>query len=272
VSARPVRLIQISDTHLFADPAGEFDRVNTLDSLRRVLALARTTDWPVDAVLATGDLAQDGSREAYAALHGCLAELEVPVYCLAGNHDDPTRMAEVLSTGDVHLTDAALLGGWQVLFLNTHVPGHEGGRLGAAQLERFRSRLERASGRHVLVCLHHHPVPSGSRWLDRIGLADAADLFAVVDRFPQVHAIVWGHIHQAFEIERRGVQLLAAPSTCVQFRPGAERYTRDELTPGYRRLELRPDREIVTEVRRVEPTLTARAASRGRASGRRPRA
>ena len=94
----------------------------------------------------------------------------------------------------------------------------------------------------------------GSEWLDGMGLADAAAFFAVVDRFPAVRAIVWGHVHQEFDGERNGVRLLAAPSTCVQFRPGTERYAKDRRAPGYRWLELRPDGTIVTAVRRVAPS------------------
>ena len=252
--ARPVRLVQISDTHLFADPAGKFGGVTTLASLERVLAHAWNTDRPFDAVLVTGDIAHDGSREAYAAFRKTLTERQLPVYCLPGNHDDPAHLAEVLATGNVRRAEAALLDDWQIIMLDTHVRGHDGGRLGAERLGRLEAELERGRGHHVIVALHHHPVPMGSEWLDGMGLADAADFFAVVDRFPTVRAIVWGHVHQEFESERNGVRLLAAPSTCVQFRPGTERYVKDKRAPGYRWLELRPDGEIATAVRRI--TLT----------------
>jgi len=250
VSARPARLIQISDTHLFADPAGTFGGVTTLASLDRVLAFAGS---PIDAVLATGDLAHDGSREAYAAFRRTLTECQVPVYCLPGNHDDPAHLAEVLATGNVRRTETALLGTWQLILLDSHLRGHDEGRIGAEQLGRLEAELERGRGHHVLIALHHHPVPMGSEWLDGMGLADAAAFFAVVDRFPVVRAIVWGHVHQEFAGERKGVRLLSVPSTCVQFRPGTERYETDKRAPGYRWLELRPDGKIVTEVRRVAP-------------------
>jgi len=254
VSARPVRLVQISDTHLFADPTRKFGGVTTLASLERVLGFIWNADSPVDAVLATGDLAHDGSREAYAAFQRTLAERQVPVYCLPGNHDDPAHLAEVLATGSVRRTETALLDAWQIILLDSRVAGHDGGRLGAERLHRLEAELERRLGHHVLIGLHHHPVPMGSEWLDGMGLADAAALFAVVDRFPAVRAIVWGHVHQEFDGERNGVRLLAAPSTCVQFRPDTERYAKDRRAPGYRWLELRPDGTIVTAVRRVAPS------------------
>ena len=49
--------------------------------------------------------------------------------------------------------------------LDSYDPGHVGGRLTAQELE----RLDRAladSPAHAMVCLHHHPVEMGSRWID----------------------------------------------------------------------------------------------------------
>jgi Icc protein len=48
---------------------------------------------------------------------------------------------------------------------DSYDPGCVGGRLTAAELERLDAELAR-SARHSMVCLHHHPVPMGSRWLD----------------------------------------------------------------------------------------------------------
>jgi len=42
----------------------------------------------VDAVLATGDLVDAGSRAEYELLKELLAPLRAPVYLLPGNHDD----------------------------------------------------------------------------------------------------------------------------------------------------------------------------------------
>ena len=57
--------------------------------------------------------------------------------------------------------------------------------------------------------------------MDSIGLHNREALFEVLDRFSCVKALLWGHIHQAFDSERRGVRLLATPSTGVQFAPRA---------------------------------------------------
>jgi Icc protein len=76
-------------------------------------------------------------------------------------------------------------------------------------------------------------------------------LFAVVERFAQVRGLLWGHIHQEFDQQRKGVRLLASPSTCVQFKPGSEEFQVDSTAPGYRWLRLHANGRLETGVSRV---------------------
>jgi Icc protein len=104
-----------------------------------------------------------------------------------------------------------------------------------------------------MVCVHHHPVEMASRWLDAVGIDNAEALFAVLDAHPQLRAISWGHVHQCFDARRRGVRLLATPSTCAQFLPLSEQFALDARAPAYRRLTLRSDGTLETDVVWVEP-------------------
>jgi len=61
-------LLQITDMHIFADEKERFDDVDTKASLNEVLNLAKANDWPVDALLATGDLVHDPGTIAYERL------------------------------------------------------------------------------------------------------------------------------------------------------------------------------------------------------------
>jgi Icc protein len=152
------------------------------------------------------------------------------------------------------------LGAWRIVMLDSCVPGQAHGRLGESELKRLEATLAGAGDRHVLIGLHHHPVRLGSGWLDAVGLKNAADLFALTDRYAQVRAMVWGHVHQSFDTRRKGVRLLSAPSTCAQFLPHADEFALDPAPPGYRRLTLRADGAIDTEVVRV---AAQRAATPG---------
>ena len=80
-----------------------------------------------------------------------------------------------------------------------------------------------------------------------IGIAlmcGAVALFAVLDRFPQVRAVLWGHVHQEIDRQRNGVRLLASPSTCIQFAARSEDFQVSEEQPGYRWLRLHADGQV----------------------------
>jgi len=251
-----LRLIQFTDPHLYGDEAGSLRGVATYPALTRAIAHARARAWPVDGVLVTGDLVQDDAS-GYANFRRAFAELGTPVYCLPGNHDEPDAMRRELNREPFVIGGAVDRGAWRIVLLDSTVPGSAGGALSARALAELDATLRGAAGRHVLVCLHHHPVAMSSRWLDRVGLANADQFFGVLDAHRNVRAVLWGHVHQSFDGLRRNVRLLATPSTCTQFLPLAEDFAVDPRPPAYRTLELRPDGSLLTEVVWVE-TCSAR--------------
>lgn len=251
-SSDDLRIIQFTDTHLFTTPTGTFDGVNTLASFEEVIDLARRTHWPMDAVVMTGDLVHDTTPEAYRLLRQCLTRLEVPVYCIPGNHDKPEMMVQVLPGVHVHLVGNVCIGHWQLIFLSTHAPGRAGGHLDEPELERLNTCLQTYQDKPALVCLHHPPVPIQSPWMDAMALDNPEAFFEVIDRFTEVRAVIWGHIHQAFETLRKGVWLLSSPSTCLQFKPRAMSYAKDSRRAGYRWLILEPNGRIQTGIQRLE--------------------
>jgi 3',5'-cyclic-AMP phosphodiesterase len=242
-----VRLVQFTDPHLFGEETGALRGVATYPALVRAIERARERDWPVDAVLVTGDLVHD-DPSGYASFRRALSGLEKPVYCLPGNHDVPDAMRRELGSAPFVLGGAVDLGGWRIVLLDSTIPGRAGGRLSDPVLAELDAALAGAPGEHALVCLHHHPVPASSRWLDRVGLANPEEFFRVIDAHRNVRAVIWGHVHQCFDALRRRVRLLGTPSTCTQFLPGSDDFAVDSRPPAYRTLELRPDGTLRTEV------------------------
>jgi 3',5'-cyclic-AMP phosphodiesterase len=247
----PLRIIQFTDTHIFTTGDEHLDGINTLASFRQVVSLARRNHWPADAVVVTGDLVHDPTPAAYRLLRRYLTEIEAPVYCIPGNHDDPTLMTALLPGDNIHVVQNACIGGWHVIFLDTYVPGWEGGHLDEAGLKSLEACLQTYPQKPTLICLHHPPVPIQSQWMDAMALDNPQAFFAILDRFTQVRAVIWGHIHQEFSKTRNGVQLLGSPSTCVQFRPNVAGYAKDRKQAGYRWLVLEPGGQIETGIERL---------------------
>ena len=248
-----INVVQITDCHLDGQPGGRLLGMDTDHSLAAVLSTLRDAGPAPDLLLATGDLADGGAAAAYSRLLEHCAGLCPEQFWLPGNHDDRSAM-EALPAAERLLVDELRVGNWQILLLDSQVPGKIGGRVGAAQLERLRARLETAQREQLfsLVCLHHQPVAIGCDWLDEQRVSDASELFRVLDDFPCVRAVLWGHIHQEVDRYRGQLRLLASPSTCVQFAPGSAEFRADDRPPGYRWLRLFPDGRLDTGVRRVE--------------------
>jgi Icc protein len=252
-----MQILQITDPHLYGNAGGSLRGVETDSSLRNVLddAFARDADYA--AILVTGDLVQDDAT-GYLRFKSILGNLGKPVLCLPGNHDEPDVMRRSLAQEPFQYCGTRELGRWNFIMLDSYDPGHVGGRLLDVELERLDEALRKCPA-HALVCLHHHPVAMGSRWLDGIGLANAGDFWRVIDSHSHVRAVVWGHVHQALDSERNGVRLIATPSTCAQFLPGSDRYAIDSRPPAYRLMNLHDDGRIDSEIRWVE-SQSARAA------------
>lgn len=241
------RLLQFTDLHLFAEADGAMRGTRTLDTLVTTLSEAQRKHWPPDAILVTGDIAQDESRGAYEVFEQQFTNLGAPVLCIPGNHDNPSFLKELKPP--FQYCGTATFGNWIVLMLNTNNPGDAGGMLQPDQLTNLDKTLKASADKHVLICLHHHPVSSGSRWLDTVALRNAAELWHILEKHQHVRGLLWGHVHQAYEERQNGMLLMSTPSTCRQFQPNSADFALDEdRGPAYRWLNLHPDGTIVTAI------------------------
>ena len=167
-------LLQITDTHLHAALDGRMHGVSTQKTFDAVLNRAREDSrWPPDAIVVTGDIVQDESRVAYQRFRETLESFGLPVFCIPGNHDDPVLMTELLTTPPFQLCGDVKLGVWRVILLNTFQKGEAGGALGHDRLAVLEESLSKCVEEHVLICLHHQPLPMGSTWLDGVGLLES---------------------------------------------------------------------------------------------------
>lgn len=248
-----VKLLQLSDTHLFAKRDQRLKGVDTYETLQAIVALASREEGCQAAVL-TGDLSQDETAESYLKVAELVSGLNLPVYALPGNHDEKAHMHEIFgrSAADIRLAGNFRAGGWLVVLLDSAVPGKVEGHVCTDELARLEGLLQDNQSSHTIIFLHHNPMPVGAVWIDDIGVTNAEQFFDVVDRYRQVRAIVCGHVHQEFAGERNGIKLLSTPSTCVQFKPRAAEFAVDELPPGFRIIELSEDGNVGTAVKRLD--------------------
>lgn len=252
----PARLIQITDCHLFADPQAKLKDVCTRERLEAVLRALRAERSTADRLIVTGDLTHDDRVETYRALRELLGDWLPIVRVIPGNHDDREAMRSVFGdavqsvVGRNVFVDA--VGGWTLLGLDSQRTGSSTGQLDRPQLDWLTERLKAAPNAPTAIFVHHPPLPVGSRWLDDIGLEDAADFMALLHQSPQVKLVCAGHVHQEATIAGGSLVVLTTPATGVQFRPNEPTLVVDSVNPGYRVLEIDACGTFRTRIVRVE--------------------
>ena len=241
-----LRLIQVTDPHLFASSGKSLRGVDTDLSLQKVLGRVGQ-DRQADVLLLSGDLVQDESREGYQRLKQYVDTLGLPTFSIPGNHDDPEIMEQVLAGSKSQVGGHAIIHNWCLIFVSSFLKGSAAGRISESELQRLSNVLDNNSDKYVLICLHHHPVEIGSRWLDGVGLENSTAFWNIVDEYSNVRCIIWGHVHQEHDSLRNGARLLSTPSTCAQFRPGSDDFEIDTRPPAYRWIQLTDDGDVTSQ-------------------------
>ncbi|MFC8347647.1 metallophosphoesterase [Streptomyces sp. NPDC057280] len=205
-----MRILQLSDTHLERTDAANRHGVNAHDSLRLLLDELRHQRG-IDAVVVTGDLADDGSPEAYTAVQALVGGFArdvlggVPVVYTTGNHDEREAFGKVLGSGHgepetVFASEAgeraavSTVGGWRFVTLDSLVPGKVHGHLSAGQLDWLRDVLGTPAERGTVLAFHHPPIALDNPLQRVFGLRNPADLADAV-RGSDVRVVLTGHFH-----------------------------------------------------------------------------
>jgi 3',5'-cyclic-AMP phosphodiesterase len=193
------RIAQITDTHLRQQPGELADLLGPDACLERTVNALRVHS--PDAVLLTGDIADDGSGEATNRARTIIERLGVPIIATPGNHDLTAQVENVFGTSGVAVP------GWEMVVVNTFIPATEHGRVDIGMLTK---QLAHTDGRPTLIAMHHPPITlSTHRWFQLDG---ANDMVRLITQHRNVKAVVSGHLHQAFAVQIDHASYIGCPS------------------------------------------------------------
>jgi Icc protein len=226
---------------LFAEADGDLRGTVTQDSLQRVLDHYQAGDWRADRVLITGDLIHDDSAEAYDRFRELLLPLNMRMHCVPGNHDVRDLMRPICSRPPFSYCAKEEVRDWLLLGLDSCVTGDAGGEIADEEFDRLDLIISESSAKHIMICLHHPPIPMGSAWLDTVALKNGEELLERLRAAGRVRLLVFGHVHQPYDAEHLGIQVIGTPSTCSQFKPASDDFALDDRPPAYRRITLSSD-------------------------------
>ncbi len=204
-------LAQISDTHIRVDDGGA-----AAAKLRQ--ALAGAGRYRADAIVLTGDLANDAGAEEYQALARALSEAPAPFFLLPGNHDDRARLRAAFPGADYFprqppFSYAVEQFPVRLVCLDQIAPGDTGGDFTPETARWLDETLAQAPDKPTLLALHHPPFATHDLLFDRIGMKRAEAFAAVIARHAQVTRIVCGHHHRAVFGQVAHAPCVIAPST-----------------------------------------------------------
>jgi Icc protein len=239
---------QLSDTHL----DGGQPRA---DRVRAVMASLAGGRAPLDAVLVTGDIADHGLPGEYEQARSLLTG-PWPVLACPGNHDERAAFRRVLlgGQGDQPINQVHRMPGAIFVLCDSTIPGHDDGYLADNTLAWLDTELGADPVTPAFVVLHHQPVSLDTETSDVIRLSGEDRLAAVIERHPQVVAVLCGHAHSAAATMFAGRPLLVAPgvvSTSVL--PWERDHTGLQAPPGVAYHVLGDDGRLTTHYRAVTP-------------------
>ncbi len=214
--------VQISDCHIddFKNTMG----VNTHVNLKKIIS--RIININIDVLLISGDLTHNGTITSYKTLQQILSPVQTRLLVISGNHDIDNNLNAIFSK---NLSNQFTLGKWEIITTNSVQKSKTSGFLTKDELIKLDFSLTQSTAKYILIVLHHPIVPMNSTWDDLLSLENPKALFNVLDKYPKIQAILFGHAHQAAEFSRLGVKIISCPSTALQFnnevRIGFNHYT-----------------------------------------------
>lgn len=238
---------QFSDCHLFSDKETEHYGANVWQNLTQVLTdISQRKN--IDCAVFTGDLTQDHSELSYQNFVEAVeqAKLTIPVYFLAGNHDDNVMISKYLTAPNFHTSNIINNDFWQVQLLNSKSETPSG-LVSEIALSELTQQIDK--NKFQILMMHHHPIDIGY-YIDKHGLKNQEAFWQTVNQLNAVNmnikAIACGHVHRASQLVRNKVDIYTCPATSVQF--GDTKDIMASIVPSYRLLYLTHNGTISSEV------------------------
>ena len=153
-------ILQISDPHI-AKKNGELisECLDTVSALRRLVVRISELQLevgPIDAILVSGDISDDGSAESYELFKSVLKTLNLPLFVVPGNHDQRYEFRNAFfelgylpDTGKLNWHKS--LGFVDLIGLDTLIEGQGGGELDDTTLDYLESKLKSLNNQPVIV-------------------------------------------------------------------------------------------------------------------------
>src|SRR5476649_1574002 len=242
-----MKIIHLTDCHLFSTTNMTLHGHPTYRHLENVVDYILKRDkFAGDAVLITGDISQDGFLASYQLALRQLERLELPIFYIAGNHDDPDHLAFIFNgSAAVNPIDRLCMDKWRFIAVNTVQAGKDGGWLSAPERNRLEQQLLDYKNVNIALVMHHHPVPVGIPLVDECRLLNGSEIIELCQSRSNIRSLICGHAHTQYSERQNRCLISVGPATCFQWRLGANAIETEKKS-GFNLLEFAEDIKATT--------------------------
>ncbi len=212
-------IAHLSDPHVRAEGVLYHGVVDSNAQFATAIAQVNALDPRPDLVLLTGDLVDHGQADEYATLLRMLADLDVPLLAIPGNHDEREAFRRAFA-GQPWLPAEGSIdyvvgdrGAVRIVALDVTLPGLHHGVMSEAAAVWLDDVLAAEPERPTIVMMHQPPFATGIPYMDPYDCREGHRFAAVIARHPQVERILCGHVHRVMQMRFGGTVLCTAPST-----------------------------------------------------------
>lgn len=214
-----MRVLQLSDFHLRGDGQLSFKVADTRRCLDDLLKHLQSLGWTPDAMVLTGDLADNGDAKAYEILKDALTPLCPRVYAIPGNHDRRDRMRAIIPEWCGKELPNSLCQTVEdlpvrLILLDSMAPGSHSGHFPPEQANWLRAGLAKKPNAPTLVFIHHPPFKSGMGAMDE-PFENVDELKDILQSSPWA-TLACGHMHRPIVTRYAGLLAMTSPAIAMQ--------------------------------------------------------
>jgi len=248
-------IAQISDTHIALD-APDADR--RIRDFELTVADINALDPAPDAIVHTGDIVHNGRQDEYAQAVATLAKVRAPVYVLAGNKDNRSKLREAFSACGYLAPDSDFVEyaiddyPVRLIALDTLSSCSNKGDFCRERVRRLIDMIDAETTKPIAVFTHHPPfeVTVGPDPLHFETPDAMLELRRALQHSGRVVAIFSGHVHRAAAGQVARIPATVMPCIATTLRKG-EYPAHMKIRPVYHVHRFDPVWGFATETRIV---------------------
>jgi 3',5'-cyclic AMP phosphodiesterase CpdA len=216
---------QISDTHIALDTP---DADRRMHDFALTVADINALDPAPDVIVHTGDIVHNGRQGEYAQAAAILANACAPVYVLAGNKDDRSKLRAAFSERGYRVPASGFVQyaiddfPVRLIVLDTVSSGGNKGDFCRERIRHLFAMIDAETTKPIAVFTHHPPfeVAVGPDRLHFEAPEAMAELGDALQHSGRIVAVFSGHVHRAAEGHVAGIRASVMPAVATTLRKG----------------------------------------------------